>query len=367
MISIATVGTSMITRDFLDVLRQRDDARFIGTCSRDAGRAAAFTAEFGGTVPFTSVEELAASPEVDAVYLGSPNALHAEQALACIHAGKHVLVEKPFAADEREARRVFEAAGTAGVVALEAMRPLHDPAFRACAAAFNELGRIRRATLRFGKYSSRYDEILAGRRTNIFDCALASGGLMDMGVYSVEPLIELFGVPERIQAAGVLLDASTRWLTNGPIDGAGTILASYPGMVASLNWSKISADLAESQIEGERGTLTIDAISTPHRARVCLREEARRRSAKQVPGYSDNGTQTCELELPACDNTMCYELDDFLEAVRAVRDGAPAEEAPAGPYGTVGHFRDVTLASLRVMDEARRQMGVRFPADEQEE
>ena len=187
MISIATVGTSMITRDFLDVLRQRDDARFIGTCSRDAGRAAAFTAEFGGTVPFTSVEELAASPEVDAVYLGSPNALHAEQALACIHAGKHVLVEKPFAADEREARRVFEAAGTAGVVALEAMRPLHDPAFRACAAAFNELGRIRRATLRFGKYSSRYDEILAGRRTNIFDCVLASGGLMDMGVYSVEP------------------------------------------------------------------------------------------------------------------------------------------------------------------------------------
>lgn len=367
MISIATVGTSMITRDFLDVLRQRDDARFIGTCSRDAGRAAAFTAEFGGTVPFTSVEELDASPEVDAVYLGSPNALHAEQALACIHAGKHVLVEKPFAANEREARLVFEAAGTAGVVALEAMRPLHDPAFRACAAAFNELGRIRRATLRFGKYSSRYDEILAGRRTNIFDCALASGGLMDMGVYSVEPLIELFGEPERIQAAGVLLDASTRWLTNGPIDGAGTILASYPGMVASLNWSKISADLAESQIEGERGTLTIDAISTPHRARVCLREEARRRSAKQVPGYSDNGTQTCELELPACDNTMCYELDDFLEAVRAVRDGAPAEEAPAGPYGTVGHFRDVTLASLRVMDEARRQMGVRFPADEQEE
>ncbi|WP_297037540.1 Gfo/Idh/MocA family protein, partial [uncultured Enorma sp.] len=105
MLRIATIGTSPITSDFIEEVSARGDAVFVGTLSRDAGRAQAFTSERGGTHPFTELEDLAASSEVDAVYIGSPNALHAEQALVCIAGGKHVLVEKSFAANEAEARR----------------------------------------------------------------------------------------------------------------------------------------------------------------------------------------------------------------------------------------------------------------------
>ena len=73
------------------------------------------------------------------------------------------------------------------------MRPLHDPAFHAIEDVLGEIAPIRRASLRFGKYSSRYNEILAGRATNIFDCNMASGSLMDIGVYTVEPMVEIFG------------------------------------------------------------------------------------------------------------------------------------------------------------------------------
>lgn len=157
MIRIATIGTSGITACMLGALSNVEGAVFVGTLSRDRQRAAAFTSEHGGTTPFTSLDELAASDEVDAVYIGSPNALHHDQALACIAGGKHVIVEKPFCANRREAAEVFEAARDAGVVALEAMRPLHDPAFHAIKDALPQIGAIRRATLRFGKYSSRYD------------------------------------------------------------------------------------------------------------------------------------------------------------------------------------------------------------------
>lgn len=361
MIRVATIGTSGITACMLDALSNVEGTVFVGTLSRDRERAAAFTSEHGGTTPFTSLDELAASDGVDAVYIGSPNALHHDQALACIAGGKHVLVEKPFCANRREAAEVFEAARDAGVVALEAMRPLHDPAFHAIKEALPQIGAIRRATLRFGKYSSRYDEILAGRHTNIFDCAMASGSLMDIGVYCVEPLIELFGAPERVLASSALLDEATRDLTNGPIDGSGVILASYPHMTAVLAHSKTTNDLSDSQIEGELGTLTVHGISAPSSMHIDLRTDAARQT--DSVGYSSAQTVGRDIDLHAFENTMQHELSDFVEAVEHVRTGGVCIEAPCGPFGTVAHFRDITLSSLALMDEARRQTGVSFPAD----
>lgn len=360
MIRIATIGTSAITAQLLDALSRCPDAVFVGTCSRDAERAGAFTASHGGTRPFTSVEELAASPEVDAVYIGSPNACHASQALACIAGGKHVLVEKPFAVNAPESRAVLEAAEAAGVVALEAMRPLHDPAFLELRSLLGRLGTLRRATLRFGKYSSRYDLVLAGRPANVFDCRMAGGALMDIGIYTVEPLVALFGAPQQIACAAALLDPATRTVCGGAIDGAGTILASYDGMVASLHYSKIADDLATSQFEGELGTLAVDAIATPRRARLDLRCTG---TQPQPGAYSISTTVAQDIELPAQENSMAGELADFLRAVAAVQDGCAPAAAPAGALGSLKAFSTITETSLELMDEARRQVGVTFPAD----
>lgn len=360
MIRIATIGTSAITAQLLDALSRCPDAVFVGTCSRDAERAGAFTAAHGGTRPFTSVEELAASPEVDAVYIGSPNACHASQALACIAGGKHVLVEKPFAVNAPEARAVLKAAEAAGVVALEAMRPLHDPAFLKLRSLLGRLGTLRRATLRFGKYSSRYDLVLAGKPANVFDCRMAGGALMDLGIYTVEPLVALFGTPQQIACAAALLDPATRAVCGGAIDGAGTILASYDGMVASLHYSKITDDLATSQFEGELGTLTVDAIATPRRARLDLRCTG---TQPQPGAYSISTTVAQDIELPAQENSMAGELADFLRAVAAVHNGCAPAMAPAGALGPLKAFSAITETSLELMDEARRQVGVMFPAD----
>lgn len=361
MIRIATIGTSMITTSLLDVLGQNPRAVFVGTCSRDARRAAAFTQEHGGERGFSSVEEVASAGDVDAVYIGSPNAIHYGQALACIRAGKHVLVEKPVCANSRQAQQLFDAAAEHNVVALEAMRPLHDPALRLIRDALPRLGAIRRTTLRFGKYSSRYTDVLEGRHTNIFDCDMASGALMDIGVYCVEPLVALFGKPHTVQCAAALLDEGTRDITGGAIDGAGVICASYPGHVATLHYSKITSDLAENQIEGELGTLTFSGISMPSNARIDMRET----KAADSVGYSSTSTIASVLELPSCPNTMAYELDDFIDAIQAVQLGATAAEAPAGWAGSVGELQSISLKSLEIMDAARRQAGVVFPCDKQ--
>ena len=361
MIRIATIGTSSISDNLIEVLNANPRATYVGTLSRRAATAETYTRDHGGSRPFTSLDELAASPEVDAVYIGSPNALHGDQALACIAHGKHVLVEKAFGANRAEAARVFAAAEEANVVALEAMRPVHDPAFWALRDALPQVGRLRRATLRFGKYSSRYDEVLAGRHTNIFDCAMASGALMDIGVYTVEPMVALLGMPDHTTCSAALLDEATRTITNGTIDGAGVITASYPGMVATAHYSKITNDLSSSQFEGELGTLTVDGISVPSHASIDLRAS----KGGDTVGYSGIDTTTRELELPHVSNTMAYELDDFITAVEGAQAGTPVLEAAAGPFGTVEYFRNLTLSTMTLMDEARRQAGIAFPADEQ--
>ena len=114
MLRIATIGTSMITDDFIQVVNANDQATFVGTLSRDADRGAAFTAEHGGERNFTALDELASADDVDAVYIGSPNALHHEQALACIAGGKHVIVEKPISATDAPALEDFRPAEAAG-------------------------------------------------------------------------------------------------------------------------------------------------------------------------------------------------------------------------------------------------------------
>jgi len=351
MLRIATIGTSMITDDFIQVVNANDQAAFVGTLSRDANRGTAFTAERGGERNFTSLDELAAAADVDAVYIGSPNALHYEQALACIAGGKHVIVEKPFCATEAQALEVFRAAEAAG------------PAFHAIEDALGEIAPIRRASLRFGKYSSRYNEILAGRATNIFDCNMASGSLMDIGVYTVEPMVEIFGMPSGLTTMTTLLDPTTRQLTHGPIDGCGSILASYGGgrISVELAHSKITNDLLPSQIEGERGTIQIDHLSTPRNVRIDYRGDVVRGSATEAP--REQGENGRVLDLPKSSNTMEYELTDFITAIGGI-DSVKEEiwETPAGRH-ELGHYRDVTLVSLRIMDAVRQQAGIIFPAD----
>lgn len=363
MLRIATIGTSAITESFISAIDATAGATFVGTLSRAAERAQAFTEAHGGTCFFTKLEDLAASDEVDAVYIGSPNALHHNQALACVRGGKHVLVEKPFCATEAQALEVFRAAEAANVVAMEAMRPLHDRALWVIEDALGELGRIRRASFRFGKYSSRYDEVLAGRATNIFSCDMASGALMDIGIYTVEPMVEIFGMPQTLTCAGALLGEEAEAVCGGAIDGAGTILAGFGTAVAELSYSKITNDLLPSEIEGEHATLTIDRISTPTKATIARRVLPEERGGGSA--YSDIDVVEHELKLPVCENSMEYELTDFMRAI----ENAPKQDdeiwaAPANERRVLGHYRDVTLISLRITDAARAQMGVRFAADD---
>ena len=332
-VRIATIGTSGICQRFLDALASYDGAEYAGAYSRDLARARSFSQEHGGTLAFDSLEDLCSSPDADAVYISSPNAAHASQALSLVLAGKHVLVEKSFVANAREATRVFDAASEQGVVAM----------------TLPQLGEVRLAQMGFSKVTSRISRLRAGERLNVFDPRLAGGSLMDIGVYCVEPAIALFGRPASVSASLVTtsVPGEPEDSPYGTVDLAGALLLGYGDKAVSLSFGKVSDDLAPCQIEGERATLIYQDITKPHDLRVV--EHVDRGMTWGTVGGNE---RTVEVENP--ENDMVCELADFCDAIRG----------DAGALERAAMWSKVTLESLRVMDVAREQAGVRFPADD---
>ncbi len=199
------------------------------------------------------MESLAKDPYIDAVYIASPNSLHFVQSKIMLENGKHVICEKPITVTPEELSALQNLARTKGLVYMEALMAQHLPCREALVSTVKELGRISHARFDFSQRSSKYDGYLKGEHQNIFDPKMATGALMDLGVYCVYPCIDLFGKPQSIYAYCEKLKTD--------IDGEGGAIFHYDGFTAELTYSKTGQSHIGSEIIGDNGTLIIPSIS----------------------------------------------------------------------------------------------------------
>ncbi|MWB97414.1 Gfo/Idh/MocA family protein [Agromyces seonyuensis] len=311
---LATIGTSSITERWIAAAHGVDGLAVTTAYSRDRARAEAFAAANGVPRWSADLDGLLGSDEIDAVYLATPNGLHLETALAAVRAGTHVLVEKPAVPTVVEWEFLVAEAAAHGVVVLEAMRNVHDPGMAAIRGLLPELGTLRLASFAVCQRSARYDLVLAGERVNIFDPELAGGALLDLGVYPIAAMIELFGEPSAVSGSGIQVASGA--------DGAGSAVLGYDGFVGTVAYSKITASERPNEIQGETGTLLVDRIDLPRRLTLQLH---------------DGSTRTVEVDGET--NNLGYETWRFVDLVRGDADAA------------ADHAR--TLATLRVVDALR--------------
>lgn len=320
----AVIGSGTIVEKMIAAGKLVKGFELYAVCSRTQERAQAFAQAQGAPRAFDSLDALAACPEVEAVYIASPNYAHCEQTLRMLSAGKHVLCEKPLASNAAEVRRMQACAAEHNVVLLEAMKSVFDPGFDALRRALPLLGKLRRVTASYCQYSSRYDKFKQGIVLNAFNPKLSNGALMDIGVYCVWPVVHLFGMPRNIQATAVKL--------TGGVDGAGSMLLDYGDFQADLLYSKIADGALPSEFQGEAGSLLVNRISVPQELTLRLR-----------------GQQPQTLATVSEPNEMRFEIEAFL---RLVANRAGLE-----------NYSRASLETALVMDEARRQTGIVFPAD----
>jgi predicted dehydrogenase len=324
MIKIATIGTSKITESFISIVDNCGDCEIEAIYSREENHAREFAKKHHINQFYCDLKQVASNPCIDAVYIASPNSIHYEQAIYMMKAGKHVLCEKTLGSNKMETRQMFEISKENQVVLLEAMRTVHDEAFKKIKDNIYKLGNVRKATLEFCQYSSRYDDFLNGKDVNIFKRELSAGALMDLGVYCVQAMVALFGKPNCVTAFPILLKTS--------VDGAGAILAKYDGMISELSYSKITDSENYSQIQGEEGTMYIEKIQNPKKVFIIYRDGSRE-----------------NIEIPQSENNMIYELQSFVKAIKQ--------------DSNISYFQDISLNTAEVLDMVKNQIGLVFPAD----
>ncbi|MDR1833445.1 MAG: Gfo/Idh/MocA family oxidoreductase [Propionibacteriaceae bacterium] len=248
------VGTGFISDWFVEACRAAG-GRPLAICSRDGWNGQEFAHKHHLERAVTTVAELAALPEVDAIYVASPIAAHHEQALTALRAGKHVLCEKTLTTNLADTQELFAAAGAAGRLLLEEVRPNFDPAYGPIREAVGRLGELHYAHFEKCQYSSRYPAFLRGEVPNALNPASGSSALRDIGCYCLHPALLLFGKP-------VSASARNYRLSNG-FEAGGAIRLDYGGFTANCVYSKVTQTVTPSFIEGEEGTLTIDSIAEP--------------------------------------------------------------------------------------------------------
>jgi predicted dehydrogenase len=196
----AIVGAGTISRSIVADLKLCAGVEAVVVQSRDAGKAAAFAAEFGIPASTSSYLEVLADPDVDVVYLATPFATHHRMTAQALRAGKHVLVEKPMALSGVEVDDLFAIAREQGVFLMEAMWMKFTPGFRRLRAEIDAgtIGEVRSVRSSFGAPfpagGSRWD--LEG----------SPGALLDQGIYPVTLAHALLGVPDSVSAAGTTRD-----------------------------------------------------------------------------------------------------------------------------------------------------------------
>ena len=177
---IGVLGAARIAENGIVTPARLTGARLVVVAARDRRRAEAFAATSGVERVVDSYAEVVADPEVEVVYNPLANGLHAPWNLAAIAAGKHVLTEKPFAADADEAAEVADAAAAAGVVIVEGFHYLYHPVTRRLheLLASGVLGDLVRVEATMIIPPPELDDPR-------WSLPLAGGALMDLGCYSL--------------------------------------------------------------------------------------------------------------------------------------------------------------------------------------
>lgn len=324
------IATGSIAQRVVHDLALLQDAVLHAVSSRSEASARDFAQNFGFTSSYwdsaegTGIERLLADPEVEIVYIATPHVQHHAAALAALTAGKHVLCEKPLTMDAAQARELAELAQARGLFLMEAVWTRFLPSFRRAVEIVRggEIGQPRWIQADLG-FAPAFDP---GAR--IWDPAAGGGALLDLAIYPLTWALAMLGEPSGMTASGTL--------TPDGIDLQNSLSLAYDGGAHAQLTTSIGAECPSIvSVAGTEGWLQSAApLFNPAELIIQPRQGTLRKETFEVVG-----------------NGFSYEL---REVTRCLQAGLTES-----PFMTVKESVDM----MELLDEARRQMKVRYPSD----
>ncbi|PPK78378.1 putative dehydrogenase [Lacrimispora xylanisolvens] len=321
VLKVGIMGTGRIASILAETMVQMPEVCLYGAASRSLEKAEDFAARFSIKKAYGSYEELAADSEVQLIYIATPHSEHSRNARLCLEHGKHVLCEKSFAANYSQAKEMIDLAQEKNLMITEAMwvryMPMADTLKEVLASGI--IGEPMTLTANLAYLVSDKHRIVAPE--------LAGGALLDVGVYTLNFASLVFGDEITDIASSVIK-------TETGVDAQNSITLLYPGgKMAVLNSSIQVLSDRQGIIYGTKGFLVVENINNFES--ICVYNTDRKlvgsyQRPEQITGYE-------------------YQV---LASKDAIEQGWT--ECPQMPHQT-------TLNVMRVMDELRRQWGIRYP------
>ena len=347
MIRIGIVGIGFMGMIHYLAARNLKGAKVTALCSRDpkklAGDWRSIRGNFGppgemmdlGSIKkYDRPEKLLADPDIDLIDICNPTHLHPATALQALNAGKHVLCEKPLASNEAEAKEMFSAARATGKTLIEAFMYRAHPQTREVLQKIRggAIGEVKMIRSSFCYRTNRIDGNIR------FDSALAGGALMDIGCYCINFSRAIAGADVvDVHASGVLHERGVDELVVGNLKFANGVVASFTcGM-------RIQADNS-AYICGTEGYFEVPWPwkPQPRGAKYWIKRSA---PPRQDGGKTDTPPAE-EFEVNAGMDLYALEADDFAETISRGHQPMVSEQE--------------TMATMKVLDEMRKQVGVKL-------
>ena len=242
------IGLGNIALKFAQDLLTVEDAKLYAVASRSIEKANDFATTYNATKAYSSYEDLAKDPNVDAVYIATPHALHKENTLLCLEHGIAVLCEKPFAMNINEVDDMIAKAKEKNVLLMEALWTYFLPHYQ---FVLNELtnktyGNVLKMEADFGFYRAFNND------SRVFNKSLGGGSLLDIGIYPIFAALSALGIPNKIKADATFFE-------NGADSSSNMTFIYNDGLSAKLKSTLLEKTPTEAIFYCEKGTIKINS------------------------------------------------------------------------------------------------------------
>ena len=245
-LNIGILGSGMIVPVFINAAKKIEGYQIRAIWGRNEEKLKDLKKEYKINVVYTDIKEFMADSKINAVYVALPNALHYEYAKMALTAGKHVIVEKPFTTNYKQAKEIINLAEKKKLLIFEAITTMHLPNYQTTKGLLENLGEIKYVSLNYTQYSSRYDAFKRGDIQPAFSNELAGGALMDLGIYNIHFVVGLFGKPKKVKYYPHIEEK---------IDTSGILIMEYPTFRAVCVAAKDCDGSSGITIAGEKGAI----------------------------------------------------------------------------------------------------------------
>jgi predicted dehydrogenase len=316
------LGSGWIAERFIESVRAHTKQDVVAVGSRSKERAEQFASRMGLRQAYGDYKELVNADDLDVIYVATPHNLHHEGVTLALNAGKHVLVEKPIALNRAQALEMVELSRRKKLFFAEALWTFYLPKFDVLRQLLEAkaIGEIKSVYTDYGEYFARDHRI--------FDAKLAGGPLLDLGIYAVALLTEIFGVPERVVGLG-------QPDPQGVVGQLSAILTDADGNQGTVSTTLYGFTPTNAVIVGTEGTIRFDG-------------------SFHLPGsfavVSADGSKTLRYEEPCGGHFEGL----YYEAAEVAR------RIVSGKVETAHRTLDASLETMATLDMIRSTIGIDF-------